>query len=89
MTLSEPRPFRKHTKKRRDYIQQKLRGTMYMTLFTFTSVAQIVRSKWFERRNQKKKNLLKPFMIIQLRTPLILPKTLLNKVPNCLWLPLM
>ena len=27
--------------------------------------------------------------IIQLRTPLISPKTLLNKVPNCLWLPLM
>ena len=26
-----------------------------MTLFTFTSVAQIVRSKWCERRNQKKK----------------------------------
>ena len=27
--------------------------------------------------------------IIQLRTPLISPKTLLNKVPNYLWLPLM
>ena len=34
--------------------------------------------------------LLKPFLTtIQLRTPLILPKTLLKKVPNCLWLPLM
>ena len=39
MTLIEPRPYKKHTKKR-EYIQQKGRGTIYMALLTFTSVAQ-------------------------------------------------
>ena len=40
MTLSEPRPYKKHTKKRREYMQQKGRGTIYMVLFTFTSVVE-------------------------------------------------
>ena len=43
MTLSEPRPYKKHTKKkRREYIQQKGRGIIYMVLLTFTSVVQVL-----------------------------------------------
>ena len=41
MTLSEPRLYEKHTKKMQ-YIQQIGRGTIYMALFTFTSVVQIL-----------------------------------------------
>ena len=35
------RPYKKHTKKG-EYIKQKGRGTIYMALFTFTSVVQIL-----------------------------------------------
>ena len=41
MTLSEPILYKKHTKKMQ-YIQQIGRGTIYMALFTFTSVVQIL-----------------------------------------------
>ena len=41
MTLSEPKPYKKHTEKR-EYIEQKGRGTIYMALFAFTSVVQIL-----------------------------------------------
>ena len=49
LSLSEPRPYKKH-KKRREYIQQKGRRTIYMALFTFTSVVQILELCWQKSR---------------------------------------